>query len=864
MKSNVNESIEYKLEMSQSILESIPGYVKGGGYEDVWYFENIHNRTVIIDFSDIRIMLIRHKDNDLVNNHDLYSIIKLVWISLIIRTTSSIDVYVPKLAGIKLFFEALLSSKERQVNKSNIKSILSYMLTYRHENGVLVRAPKIISNIAFTIKSNPIHIQQALLDNNLDFMSYGMSKNYFKKVLEELIPEITDSKLTYRDWWEGGSYDVLTLDHGRYYIEHCLTFFEENYVLAKSLSSVIKDRDDMAKTLQVNSSLLGDYLTLIMRGFTPLEIKKKWNKSSLGHIERIHAEANRRFDGYYKEALLEAKVLNDKFSTDFLKKYGVKLSKENIDRIKYVSWNLVHGNKNNLNSGSYSEISYAEIETELEILKEDISASNYQFPTDQEYLSLGLCSDKHKRSSNTYPRQLIKLVSASGITNVVALTGWRKSEFGFPLSSISKVDNLDKLDGHAFPARYFVNWYVYKTNGKTKIDREITFGIYVLAHRLSQLYRSLPDMPCLYETAGTNSNVYDSRHQMRRSVRLMWPNFVNNYREFKKFKSEAIIIKDGSYDYNIKSTYQKVVEELPRIEFYMMNNSSTDKKQWLVRYRNRTLKPEFIELLDRHLSAETKEWINSLPVDRLKNMQVTTYVSSLLVEGTIYPSVHGFRHMWAEAVYRRFDGDVGWMIRSQFKHISKAMWLAYIRDKDNRPSHDKIQMQVVSSLIKSYLVNKGAGYTGQTHKWLRRLFKMTSIITPGELSQLAEKFSSEEIVSIKANPWGYCMLRKRSYFKAQCAISGDPQRHNASPDLCLNCTHNLMQANNVDWTLMHASQHVEAIKNIDVPNIFQESSYELVKNIFHNTKTLDPGHDALPELKEAMEYYEERRSQGGA
>ena len=55
-----------------------------------------------------------------------------------------------------------------------------------------------------------------------------------------------------------------------------------------------------------------------------------------------------------------------------------------------------------------------------------------------------------------------------------------------------------------------------------------------------------------------------------------------------------------------------------------------------------------------------------------------------LVADCYYPTPHAFRHMWAEAVYRRFDGDIGWMIRSQFKHITRYMWGDYIRDKENR------------------------------------------------------------------------------------------------------------------------------------------------------------------------------------
>ena len=80
-------------------------------------------------------------------------------------------------------------------------------------------------------------------------------------------------------------------------------------------------------------------------------------------------------------------------------------------------------------------------------------------------------------------------------------------------------------------------------------------------------------------------------------------------------------------------------------------------------------------------------------------------------------------------------------------------------------------------------------------------------------------------------------------------------RHNASPELCLGCVHNLMQTENVDWALFHVASHVEALKNPVVPEIFKASSYELVKNVTRHVKTLNAQHEALPELQEALEHY---------
>ena len=85
-------------------------------------------------------------------------------------------------------------------------------------------------------------------------------------------------------------------------------------------------------------------------------------------------------------------------------------------------------------------------------------------------------------------------------------------------------------------------------------------------------------------------------------------------------------------------------------------------------------------------------------------------------------------------------------------------------------------------------------------------------------------------------------------------------RHNASPDLCLGCIHNLMQADNVEWSILHIHTHVEALKNPVVPEVFKASSYELVKNVTRHVRTLNPNHEALPELNTVLNNYKLQRA----
>lgn len=59
-------------------------------------------------------------------------------------------------------------------------------------------------------------------------------------------------------------------------------------------------------------------------------------------------------------------------------------------------------------------------------------------------------------------------------------------------------------------------------------------------------------------------------------------------------------------------------------------------------------------------------------------------ICSEILDGVRYPSPHAFRHIWAEAVLTRYQGDVGAVIRHQFCHLDNSFFMAYLRDKDAR------------------------------------------------------------------------------------------------------------------------------------------------------------------------------------
>ncbi|PTB95724.1 hypothetical protein C9993_10130, partial [Marinobacter sp. Z-F4-2] len=364
----------------------------------------------------------------------------------------------------------------------------------------------------------------------------------------------------------------------------------------------------------------------------------------------------------------------------------------------------------------------------------------------------------------------------------------------------------------------------------------------------------------------------------------LWPHFVQHYPDFKllddldswhtlaeieasqelltmpqqRERERLLALRSSqewdtiAIDENLRTAWHRARSEWPRLAFLWSKNTRANRG-WVVQYRQGDLRTDWTELLNAHLSDETQQWLFSLSIEELKtNKEVGRALSNEVLAEALYPSPHAFRHMWAESVYRRFDGDAGWIIRSQFKHISQRMWLAYIRNKDNRFILKSAKLHVTHSLVENFLKNKGEGYAGQMTTLLRRLFQKTKIMTADEQKELAARLATQEIENLKSNPWGYCLLMRRSRHKANCTQGGEPMRHNASPELCLGCIHNFMQSSNVEWMIFHVSAHVEALINPVVPNIFKKSSYELIRNTTRHVRKLNPSHEALPELEDAL------------
>lgn len=866
----------------QSRLSALPGN-QGNTYEaDEWFFLDQRKKIHKVPFNIAVTVLDQHPDWVQALGIDLLPLIKQLWLGLAERT--GITNYLKTFRGLLLWVAAMARSNLSVVTRKTLPEILQFRLTHSLSANGVYPTRELSSNGSLSTPSIT-RLHEACDDVGLPWFGRDITDNSVQSALKKLIPEFTGAELTYKDWMQGGSYNLLTLDHGRYYVEHCLNVFEEHAPLAIALHQTQLDTAQISQTLNIKPETVGYYIRRILEGQKPKDIDNSYPDS----VRRIQRAVMAHFRAVYLQTRFEHELLQEGTLEEIAGTFGLTRSVENVDRLRVIIWDWfqrgLQKETEQLLNQCQRPVSWASFQQSLESVKArcDTALTSRAMPTPTFFKELGFCSTGSIGPAN----QFIAWVAKAGLTGIVALTGWRSSEFGFPWSAVQQTRNTDKLDEYAFPFRYQVDWYVYKTNGRIKTLRETTFSPVTIFNRLRRLNNSGDDLPCLYSTTTSKKDPFKSEGAVEAAIIRLWPHFVEHYPDFKLLDditawhklaeteaSEGLLAMGQlgererlltlrsaqewdtiTVDENLRNTWHRVRSEWPRMSFIWTKRVKS-AQGWVVQYRQGILRPDWSELLDSYLSEDTRQWLFSLSIKELTaTPNIGRTLANEVMADAIYPTPHAFRHMWAESVYRRFDGDAGWMIRSQFKHISQHMWLAYIRDKDNRFDHQRAKLAVTHSLVANFLNHKGEAYAGQMSVLLRRLSQKTRVLTTDEQKELAAKLATQEIENLKANPWGYCLLMRRSRHKAQCAEGGEPMRHNASPELCLGCIHNLMQANNVEWMILHVSAHIEALKNPIVPNIFKKSSYELVRNTTRHVRKLDPYHEALPELEAALTSY---------
>lgn len=897
-------SYDYPESCSRVYLENILislDYTGTNKLDDlVWKIKNLN-----IDFSPIKALKIIHPEWVESLSIDILIFSKIMFLENV-QHYKNLGIIRYKFDSIIKTLYFLATNNILIINQNNYVNFLSFFLMHRIEKNKA--AIKLIP-LGFHTYSNSITNRdwdKTIKRYRLPTIGYenNFSDSFVNRSLSTAIDEISDGEIGFGDWKAGGTFNRLTLDFGKYYIHHCSELFDKHIGLATALRQTLTQAGEIASNagLMVNKNNLRTYVMLVIGHFLAGKQIDELSSDTLEKYSRSWFEAIQisTIDIFKKNLYRHYKLqqlLTDECANKLAKSISFDIDhKDKIDWLKQIisiRWTQYYNKSDSaLSMASNNELNcffnivgkekFVQLINSLDTLIISTKVTTpLDLPTPEFFLKLGVIE---KGSQSKFVNNFLRFIECAGAVKFAALTGWRESEYGFGISSIRCSINQDILDQYSNPIKYEINWVVPKTNGTTHLNREITHGAYSTALKLSALVESDKDLPCLYAFNKGMINPNVSREIIPRLISFLWSNFVTHYSAFHKIdlidelnllaskqnlnpiENIKLVALKKQYDdenwevydadINLREAKLRAKNEFNRVKFLI---DADDRRGFIWKYKTGTLNSLHTLILDNFLSEETKKVIYNFQSKNDISPVFTRSIINEIIQDCLYPTPHSLRHMWAEAVYRRFDGDAGWMIRSNFKHISPSMWLAYIRDKDNRRRHDSIKRQVISSLLNNYIKKVGQGYAGPLDKLLRRLFNITHVTKPEDVASLVEQFALNEIENIKSTDWGFCLLMKRNKAYAKCAEQGDPQRHKASPALCLGCRNNLTQNGNVEGILLGISNDLNVIKEPSMPKNFFDESFKTVSNALKHLTKLNADREILVELQECLNSSSKRK-----
>jgi len=675
---------------------------------------------------------------------------------------------------------------------------------------------------------------------------------------------MTDSLISYADWRAGLGLNTLTLEFGIYYVDHCAHFFDEHIDLAIAISTVYERGHELCKQEFGNLSTetyAADYRSIVAQSLQREAIDDFFRPSQgkglgLNRLQRIHNRIIKNFDTKFLSLKKMRLLTSDSAVTHLSKKFDIQFTDTESRYIKEFIKIFFSGCSTDvmMERGLIDilggKCTVNDIFNALDNFYDesliDIEIENYD---SKFFKSIG-CRSSSKRYEN-YVADFLEKVRNAGQVMSMAFTGWRGSELGYSTNDIKIELNRDILDSELNPFRYKVLGEVPKTHGETQVNREFTSRMFDLSTKMALLNSSDSTSSCLIKPgAGSQFKSESIAEQYKRHIGRMWSHFVEYYPQFVDIRNNVLNAKNNSQSNAIERAYQRIRDE------YEIATIATSKSTNLVRaIKGNMLSEKSLNLVKSRLPKRILDLAFGRELDEKSSDYAFKRLSVEITRTILKPTPHAFRHMWAEAVYRRFDGDVGWAIRSNFKHISQNMWLAYVKDKNHQNMQQQIKSQVVSTLLKNYVDRNGDGYAGAIDTVMRRMIAQTEVTDQSFLSYHVENYAAREIEDIKSTPWGFCLLRSRVRSKAKCAVDGIPQRSNASPSLCLGCTNNLAMNSSIEGILLSTSNDLKLLQENEprMPDNFKRASRKTIKLALKYLQKLDTEEAIVNQYKQALD-----------
>ena len=667
--------------------------------------------------------------------------------------------------------------------------------------------------------------------------------------VEKSLDAVCRSQLgfTLNEYKQGGSYNFLGLELGQYYVDYLRQVYQRDYlymlVCKKTINKIIKKYDFSSfcshSSTQVNNVMLS--------AFTGIELNKNRHNTKGINQENLRIDIHKTAYTFYKNHFEEAMSLNEKCIEELVLKLGLGMRFDAVEVIRILMLQKFHGleghktaekvwgnylaslDKTFIDSNKLISMTVDDVYAQMKLIVNSKKLRKIVFLNNIKIWGGSFLKDSFKADFKSFKAGL-NTVAHAMTTLVVAWLGYRKSEFGFPLNAIHIEENTDILDNSHVPFRFKLKWLVPKTNGKTKIDREITSQCYQISAQLNGLFDAKEDSPCLYDYATKNLETHNVSGRMIESrIKANWKGFVTTYQPF----NDALLLNDllqksidvlssldkhkierlgDIYDVNsakykyLLSTAQEVKQDLKRLNCISFNGAKAQEKfkKSLECYvkTNEVQNLLHKELIDTYLSGETKALLRSGSVEL--NQKAMMDISSELLKGVRYPSPHAFRHIWAEAVLTRYQGDVGAVIRHQFCHLDGSFFMAYLRNKDARGLMKGARQRYLNSIVNLLILDSnkvGHEYIGGFARYVKKATELTKVVNESEIRSLRESINGR-IISIQPSHFAICVPRDGGEKRAKCASFGSINPQDAKPEFCLNCTNAIITSGNIRgiWT----------------------------------------------------------------
>jgi hypothetical protein len=798
---------------------------------------------------------------------------KILFLAQASKATSSR--YMNLYKALRRLFSFLHEQGSTCVKTDDYQAFFQYLMTMDvTESGVVPRFSGLGYHTAFQAL-NLDKLKSALQFYGIDEVLAHTAEAELKKAKKSAVEVVTG--LTLADYMAGGSFNFLTLAVGRHYIDHCSNYFQQHYPLARTFQECLRELPEIiqqASERQIGSRYKDEkhplvHIKAVLTGRNiltdPFLIKSGRREGQFvitkERCQLIQSLTQEFFWQQYQQACEQSILFSEQGLALLAKQLKLPVRFDSFEFLRAMlltqiaNTPLPRGPEALLRQYCATMKGKRKITLEQFLdtctsVKEKLNKLDVQ--KKQSLAELLAQADIAFSSDAHAIKGFISNVGAAGGTMMLALTGWRASEYGFPLAAIAINDNQDILDSTYNPFRFMLNWVVPKTNGKTKLDREITLSAYLLASRLNSLFAGNDTAPCLYSSqmtkkqdANNSSKVFFTR------VQRMWQHFVHHYvpfnelRQLDGLKEKAVLTEgerkdfsrliqkypDNAYTADFRHTLQKVTDELPILlaTGQLSKNINDQPAHKLLGFIKGTLDTDEMRAWQQHLDPLLQQKLGELTLEKPAdlNRDLVQACTSSVLSNCVYPTPHAFRHIWAEAVLRRYSGDVGWFIRSHFKHLDERFFMRYLRLKNFKDIHDIAKRTAVSSIVRMHMLtlrDEHRKYTGKFDVFIRRLGKATKVLPVDKLSEVAEQFAATEVIDLKANSWSNCILRRTTVKQAECAIDGEPQRQNADPSLCLGCINGDIEDGHVVGIMLHVENDVKVLKNLELPQFFKSKS----------------------------------------